>query len=469
MVDEQLGRILQTMPDAVLLLRANGAICFANNQVTKLLGYTIDELAGRTIESIVPARTWARHSARLAESPVNPLRRPPSNGLVVTVLCKGGRKLAVDIRLSALKTTDGVLLAASLRDISDHRSCKLELRRTSAEIIRLQDLLQVEQGDLRPEYDVDCGFDEFVGRSELLQQLLRTIERVATTDASVLICGETGTGKGLVADAIHHRSQRRDRPLVKLNCAALPSSLVESELFGHEPGAFTGALTRRIGRFEQADGGTIFLDEVGELPYEVQAKLLRAVDEQVFWRLGADSPTQVNVRVIAATNRDLPLAMQQNSFRSDLYYRLATVPIAIPSLRARQEDIPLLTWHFVTKKQAQLGITVKKISAATMDRLIQHPWPGNIRELQNVIERAMILSPGPSLVVEPLLDLVSQIALIPHATVNSSMASVSRNHILRVLQACHFQIKGANGAAEGLQMKPSTLRYRMKKLGIARP
>jgi formate hydrogenlyase transcriptional activator len=300
-----------------------------------------------------------------------------------------------------------------------------------------------------------------------LKLLLEKVDQVAATDAAVLISGETGTGKELVARAIHGHSNRKDAPLVKVNCASLPSGLIESALFGHEKGAYTGAVTQEVGRFELADGGTIFLDEIGEIHQDLQTKLLRVLQEGAFERVGSGETRTVDLRVIAATNRDLHRAMREGPFRTDLYFRLAVFPIEVPPLRARREDIPLLVWHFISDKQAKLGKRIEQVSQTTMDRLTNYPWPGNIRELENVVERAMILSPGSTLIVEPLLQVVMPGASFPEAKPGSA-DDVLRNHILGVLQECHWRIKGAGAAADRLGMNPSTLRYRMKKLGIER-
>lgn len=470
MIDEQLSQLLELMPDAVMLLREGGVIVSANRQTRILLGYTTDELRGQPLETIMPDRSAESLTALLAES----LQRRISGGLSLRAIHKDGRELPVDVSLGTQKTDQGLMAVVSLRDNSARQKVESDLRSALAEVERLRDRLAAENVYLREETQRAGGYEEFVGKSSALNLVLEQIDQVAGTDANVLIFGETGTGKELVARAIHANSRRKDRPLIKLNCAALPDSLIESELFGHEAGAFTGALTQKIGRFELADGGTILLDEIGELPVELQSKLLRVIQEGVFWRLGSVSSTRVNVRVIAATNRDLQRAMHNNEFRSDLYFRLAVFPIEAPPLRARREDIPLLVWHFISRKQAELGKRIEQISTATMDRLTEYAWPGNIRELENVLERAMILSPGSNLLVEPLLDAVEPyITANPDLSVQASKSgfidNVVREHILSVLQHCRWRIKGPDAAAERLGINPSTLRYRMKTLGIHRP
>jgi transcriptional regulator with GAF, ATPase, and Fis domain len=282
----------------------------------------------------------------------------------------------------------------------------------------------------------------------------------------VLLLGETGTGKELIARAIHHHSPRHDRPLVKIDCAALPPTLIESELFGYEKGAFTGALTRKVGRFELAHAGTIFLDEIAELPLDLQAKLLRVLQDGAFERLGSVQTTTVDVRVIAATNRNLVQQMADGHFREDLYYRLNVFPVTLPPLRERREDIPLLVWYVITKGQSKLGKTIERIPEQAMARLTAYHWPGNIRELANVIERAMILSPGTTLVVDEALGANQPSGT--HFPSIQSLNDVERAHILAVLDACQWHIKGEGQAAERLGLHPSTLYSRMKKLAIAR-
>ena len=265
------------------------------------------------------------------------------------------------------------------QEIADHKQATQALQTALTEVAQLQERLQAENSYLREEIRSDANFEEIVGRSPALMQVLHQVERVAVTDTTVLILGETGTGKELIARAIHNRSTRKDRPLVKVNCAALPSTLIESELFGHEKGAFTGAFTRKVGRFELADAGTIFLDEIGELPLDLQAKLLRVLQDGEFERLGAVQTTSVDVRVIAATNRNLVQHIATGNFREDLYYRLNVFPVTLPPLRERREDLPLLVWYFITRYQGKLGRTIERIPERTMAAFLAYHWPGNIR------------------------------------------------------------------------------------------
>jgi formate hydrogenlyase transcriptional activator len=308
---------------------------------------------------------------------------------------------------------------------------------------------------------------------------LKEVETVAPTDSTVLIGGETGTGKELIARAIHHLSARRERTFVKLNCAAIPMGLLESELFGHVKGAFTGAIAQKIGRFELAHQGTLFLDEVGDIPRELQPKLLRVLQEQEFERLGSPRTVRVNVRLVAATNRDLHQMVADGEFRMDLYYRLNVFPLVLPPLRERPEDIPRLVRHFVQKFAQRMGRQIETIPAEAMTALMAYSWPGNIRELENLIERAVILSPGPVLQV-PLGEVQAQYQ--PEASASfatdrtpaetasaGTLVDAERKHILRVLRESNWVLGGPAGAAARLGMKRSTLHWKMKKLGIARP
>jgi formate hydrogenlyase transcriptional activator len=309
--------------------------------------------------------------------------------------------------------------------------------------------------------------EEIIGESPALKELLRQVEIVAPTDATVLLQGETGTGKELIAHALHQRSARRDHPFVAVNCAAIPSGLLESELFGHERGAFTGAIAQKLGRFELAHQGTLFLDEIGDLPVELQPKLLRVLQEQAFERLGGTRSRRVDVRLVAATNRQLTPMVAEGTFRSDLYYRLNVFPIRIPSLRERPEDIPLLVCHFVHRYAQQLRKRIDTIPTEAMDALARYDWPGNVRELQNVIERAVILSPGPALRLA--LDELPQSRPTRESPAwVRTLAEVEREHILQVLRETHGVIGGPRGAATRLGVRRTTLMYRMEKLGIPR-
>jgi transcriptional regulator with GAF, ATPase, and Fis domain len=371
-------------------------------------------------------------------------------------------------RGQAQRDTNGrpTWIAVSLQDIHEQKTAEADLRMALQEVERLTERLQAENIYLQAELVSSQGFDEIVGESQPLCSTLTQIEHVAATGASVLLLGETGTGKELLARAIHERSPRKHRPLVKVNLAALSSSLIESELFGHVKGAFTGAVANKIGRFQLADGGTLFLDEVGELDPELQTKLLRVLQEGEFERIGSAETCKVDVRIVAATNRNLRLAMETNRFRPDLYYRLAVFPIEVPALRLRRADIPLLVWHFITKKQGRLGKIIDSVPANVMQMLVEYDWPGNVRELENVIERAMILTAGTALSLPETLKNHSRLPAVQQPTARQD---IDHPQILAALQASRWKIKGTGNAAERLGLKPSTLRYRMKTLGIERP
>ncbi len=304
-----------------------------------------------------------------------------------------------------------------------------------------------------------------VGLSEAFRQALRQAEAVGPTTTTVLITGETGTGKELMARAVHDLSPRREKPFIRVNCAALPMGLVESELFGHERGAFTGADQRRLGRFELANSGSLFLDEIGEMPLEAQAKLLRVLEDGLVDRVGGTRPVPVDVRVIAATNSELMAAVSEGRFRSDLYYRLHVFPILVPPLRARREDIPLLACHFLEAYRVKLKRPALELSAQAMERLTQYTWPGNVRELQNVIERAVILARPPVVDIEPQFLMTAT----PPPDPSPNLTEMERRHIVQVLETTRWRIYGPQGAASRLGMNPSTLRSRLKKLGVRRP
>jgi formate hydrogenlyase transcriptional activator len=352
-------------------------------------------------------------------------------------------------------------------DITERKKMEEKLREQLEEIERLKLQLEKENVNLREELSHGLGFEKIVGSSDALNYVLFRVGQVAPTDATVLILGETGTGKGMVAGAIHGLSSRKDRPMITVNCAALPANLIESELFGREKGAFTGAHTRQAGRFEVADKGTIFLDEIGELPLEMQSKLLRVLQDGEFERLGSAKTIKVNARVIASTSRDLREEARAGRFREDLFYRLNVFPVSIPPLRKRADDIPELVRFFVDKYARKIGRQIESIPKAAMKVLEGYDWPGNVRELEHVIERAVITTTGPVLQLadrlEPLMDSNETDVFL------KDLAAVEREHILKVLSETDWKIEGTKGAASILNLHPSTLRFRIKKLGITRP
>lgn len=354
-----------------------------------------------------------------------------------------------------------------------------DLRRALVENERLRHRLESENAVWREEVLHAHEHEAVVGESRVLRQVAQQIDQVARTDSTVLLLGETGTGKDLIATTLHSQSLRAQRPLVRVNCAALPASLMESELFGHERGAFTGAVARRPGRFELADGGTIVLDEIGELPPELQAKLLRVLQSGEFERLGSSETRRTDTRVIAATNRDLHVMIEQGRFRADLYYRIGVFPIRVPPLRERREDIPLLATFFIDKLRPKLGRKSLRLTDQAVAQLVEYDWPGNVRELENIIERSMIVSPGPELIIDGIgLGAAARVrgpstrhgqGIAVTKTASLTLAEVERTHIEAVCGQCGWRINGKGNAADRLGLNPNTLRSKMKKLGVKRP
>ena len=353
------------------------------------------------------------------------------------------------------------------QEIEERKKAEKSLFVAFAEIKRLKDRLQAENIYLQQEVAREYNFGEIIGHSNILSNVFLKVEQVASMNSTVLLLGETGTGKGVLARAIHSSSARRARPMITVNCAALPMSLIESELFGRERGAFTGADSRQIGRFELADGGTIFLDEIGELPLELQSKLHRFIQDGELERLGSPRTIKIDVRIIAATNKDLKEEIRAGRFREDLFYRLNVFPIMMPPLRERKEDIPLLVNHFVTKFNKKIGKKIEYVSKETVNTLQEYRWPGNVRELESVIERAVITSQGSALQVLDLFDTArSEDDLMGQEV--KALALMERDHIIQALRKTGWRISGRSGAALLLGLNPSTLRARIKRLGIVR-
>jgi PAS domain S-box-containing protein len=470
--------LFENAPNAYLVVGTDGRILRGNRRLAEMLGFAVDELVGAMIHSFMPDTPTGK--TRSMEVYRKHMAGEPVAGWDLELRRKDGRPLWVNVWMEPGRDEDGTVGASRsfFVDITD---------RVLAE--RERALLQEQNMYLQEEIKAVHNFEQIVGRSAALREVLGHVRRVAPTDASVLITGETGTGKELIARAIHSTSKRKDKPLIKVNCAALPSGLVESELFGHEKGAFSGAIAKRQGRFELADGGTIFLDEIGELPQEVQVKLLRVLQERELDRVGGDVPIRVDVRIIAATNRDLLKEVQEKKFREDLFYRLNVFPVHLPPLRERRDDIPLLVHFLVRKFALRIGKHLDGVGGATMQRLLEYPWPGNIRELENVLERAVILATGDALEMGPDLLPPSSPALTarrqpdpeqeppnhllafpqqPADRRQPTLEAVEHDYILTVLQQTNWVITGPRGAAKLLDLHPSTLRNRMKKLGITR-
>jgi formate hydrogenlyase transcriptional activator len=424
----------------------------ANRAAIRMLGLKPDEVIGTIGMSLVAPTPEAQRRAREALASIG--RGTDTAGVVLELRRKDNGR-PVWVQWWSKPEPNGRYTRTVIVDITDRVLAEQEKAR-----------LQQQNQYLQEEIKSVHNFDEIIGRSTALKAVLDKVGRVAPTDATVLIYGETGTGKELFARAIHSNSRRRDKPLIKVNCAALPAGLVESELFGHEKGAFTGAITRRIGRFELADRGTIFLDEIGELPIETQVKLLRVLQDREFDRVGGGAPIKVDVRVIAATNRDLQKAVTDKVFREDLYYRLSVFPIQLPSLRQRLDDLPLLVQFLLDRFAIRFGKRVDGVSRETMQRLTGYSWPGNVRELENILERAVILASGPTLEIAP--DILGAADPATAAGARFALEDVERSHIQNVLAKTGWVIDGPKGAATLLGLHPNTLRSRLKKLGIER-
>ena len=431
----------------------------ANRAAIRILGLKPEEVVGHVGIEMAPKTPEAQR--RIQEAFASIGRGTDTSGVVLELRRKSDGK-PIFIQWWSKPEPDGKYTRTMFVDITDRVLMEQEQARLKAQNLYLQEEIKSVH-----------NFEEIVGSSPPLLEALEKVRRVARTNTSVLITGETGTGKELIARAIHFNSERHDRPLIKLNCAALPTSLLESELFGHERGAFSGAMQRRIGRFELAHGGTIFLDEIGEMPKEAQVKILRVLQEHEFERVGGNETIKTDVRVIAATNRDLRKAVRDGELREDLYYRLNVFPVELPPLRERRGDIPLLVRFFVGKSVARVGRRIETIGAETMERLVAYHWPGNIRELQNVIERATILATTPELRIDADVFGTAAPSSAPAAEASSApLASdldvVQREHILKALQTADWVIEGQRGAARQLGLHPNTLRSRLKKLGIKR-
>jgi len=469
--------ILQSAGVGIYGLNIAGHTTFANKAAAEMIGWELQDLVGKSQHQIL-------HHSKEDGTPYHsedcPIYAAFKDGQVHHVedevfWRKDGTCFPVEYTSTPIKDEEGELLGAVVifKDITDRKKAEQtiqkanqELQDALQEVVKLKGQLELENKYLQQEIKLRHNFEEIVSQGQAFKEVLQQIEQVAPTDATVLILGESGTGKELLARAVHNVSNRKERPLVKVNCAALPANLIESELFGHERGAFTGALTKKIGRFELADGGTIFLDEVGEIPIELQPKLLRVLQEGEFERLGNPRSIKVNTRVIAATNRNLKKAIEKGEFREDLYYRLHVFPLQVPPLRDRKEDIPLLAQHFVKKYSSRFGRTVSLITKKVMKELCAYSWPGNVRELENVIERAMITSLGNKLNLGNALPIATKSQLKNEFC---TLEELERSHILKTLKHTHWKVSGKGGAAQLLGLKRTTLEARMKKLNIQRP
>jgi len=466
--EERNRAILNAIPDLMFLVDREGTYLDFHAPDESLLFAAPKDFLGKKQSEVLPPDLAAKFAYSFAK--VLQTEQP--------VLMEYSLTLPEGLRTfeASMVRCNGEKILAMVRDITRRKEAEESLKTALAEVQRLKDQLHHENIYLKQEIRDASNFGEIIGQSDSLRRVLSQAEQVAPLDTTVSIFGETGTGKELLAHAIHKLSPRRNHTLIKVNCAALPGTLIENELFGHERGAFTGADARRTGRFEIAHGGTLFLDEVGELPLDLQSKLLRVLEEGEFERVGGSHTLKVDVRVIAATNRNLEEAVRMGDFRSDLYYRLNIFPITLPPLRERKEDVPVLVTHLVKQLSQKLGKTIETISQDTMAKLRNYPWPGNVRELRNVIERAVIITQGSQLrLIDDLdsqaleLDLHEEAALHGALVVGGTLEQTEYNLIMQTLKNVHWKVEGPGGAAELLNIHPSTLRSRMRKLHIERP
>lgn len=454
--------VIESLPGNFWMLDENSNCIKWNKNVEVMYGYNSDELHDlHGIKDI----TASKDLDRLQEAALQALRGG-SGYCEYESVTKEGKRIAFAGDARRVRIDGKDFLVAVEIDITKRKEVETKLKKALAKIEKLQEKLQAENIYLTEEIEQEQNFREIVGTSDALKFVLFKLRQVAPTDSTVLIMGETGTGKDLFARAIHGLSSRNTRSLIKVNCATLPAELIESELFGHEKGAFTGALIRKIGRFELAHGSTIFLDEISELPLELQAKLLRVVEEGEFERLGGGHSIKVNVRIIAATNRNLIEEVKNGRFREDLLYRLNVFPLMAPPLRERKEDIPLLVKAFIQSFNLKMGRKIEKVSQETMNSLQNYYWPGNIRELKNVVERAVINSQG------RLLHLVDRLERKSGSTLQSvsrkPLLELEKDYITQILEETGWKIEGRDGAAAILGLHPSTLRGKLRKLGISR-
>jgi PAS domain S-box-containing protein len=449
--------LLESVQLIVIGLDEMGRINYVNPFFLKLAGYQKEDVIDQIFTNIIPEK-YRNGVQTVFKTFINKNTKPYHQNPIIT---KAGEELLIDWSNVGLYDREGQFIGTLSIGVDI-----TERERAIEEIEQLKNRLQEENIYLQEEIVLDYNYRDIIGKSDVLKYVLTRINQVAKTDTIVLIEGETGVGKELVARAIHHNSIRKDRPLVKINCAVIPVNLLESELFGHVKGAFTGADKDRKGRFELADGGTLFLDEIGELPLELQSKLLRVLDEGEFEKLGSNKTIKFDVRVIVATNRNLKEEVSKGQFREDLFYRINTYPISIPPLRKRKDDIPLLVETFVDYFSRKLGKKINKIPKNTLDMLLNYTWPGNIRELKNVIEQAVIISKGDKLhITEKLIS--EKIELKKNADNDIiSLEEMERQHIVNALQQTNGKISGEKGAAVLLGLHPNTLRFRMQKLGI---
>lgn len=472
--------LYESTPAMLHTIDPDGRITAVSNHWLRKLGYQRKEVIGRSILEFLSEES---RRPLMDERLRDHISKGDALNVPRQMVKKDGELIDVVMNARAELSTQGevVRLLVASKDVTERNRAEARLREAYGEIARLKEELERERDYLREEVNVSMNYGHIVGESPALAAMLARIEAVAATPASVLIIGETGSGKELVAHAIHARSQRANGPLVKVNCAAIPDELFESEFFGHVRGAFTGAHRDRVGRFELADGGTIFLDEVGEIPLLLQGKLLRVLQEQEFERVGDDRTRKVDVRIIAATNKDLEKAVEAGEFREDLYYRLGVFPVQVPPLRKRGDDVVQLAQHFLGQVCRQFGRPLARLTAAQVEELRRYDWPGNVRELKNVIERAVILSQGSELRLDLSLPASGPAPAqpadpaVPGAgagdgfLTEAAMRELQRRNLLAVLEKAGWRVSGKGGAAELLGIRPTTFNDRMRAFGISRP
>ena len=458
-MDAKFSRAMNLIPDAIIWFDKDANLVEVNDTALKMWGYTREEIKDFTIFDVNPNMSleiWEDHwNDKVMGSKIFESSHQRSNGEI----------FPVEIMDHFINFGERKLSCAVVRDITDRKRKESALRGALMEIKELKEKLEAENNYLQEEIEIGNNFGEIISHSSAFKPVLRQIQQVAPTMSTVLITGESGTGKELIARAVHRLSARNKRPMIKVNCAALPPNLIESELFGHEKGAFTGALNSKVGKFELADGGTLFLDEIGEMPIDLQPKILRALQEGEIERVGGQGHKTVDVRIIAATNRNLEKEIDKGKFREDLFYRLNVFPIQSPPLRDRMDDVPILVRYFVEKLGKKLGKTITDVPQKVIDKLMGYDFPGNIRELENLIERALITSAGKKLILGSWFNAKPRKAKSKNFV---SLEELQRRHIIEVLKHTSWKVSGKNGAAEILGMRPTTLYSKIEKLDIKR-
>jgi PAS domain S-box-containing protein len=466
--EEQFRALIENSSDFTMILNEDGVYKYISPSVKRISEFSPQDVLAKNISEFVHPDDEHFINETIHKAFQNPGQVFSIADFRMRTGKEENRWSNLEGLFAAMPDTPGINgIVANCRDISKRKKAEYALKKALTEVEQLKNRLQAENIYLQDEIKIEHNFEEIISRNVGFKEVLDKIVQVAPTDSTVLVLGETGTGKELLARAIHNVSNRAERPLVKVDCAALPANLIESELFGHEQGAFTGARNRKIGRFELADGGTVFLDEIGELPLELQVKLLRIIQDGELERLGGSKTIKVNVRIIAATNRDLKQEVEAGTFREDLFYRLNVFPIKTPPLRARKDDIPMLVNHFIKKYSTKVGKKIESIPQNVMDSLQTYNWPGNIRELENIIERAVILTKGFTLELDDPLEHPSK--PLEESENLLTLKENERTFIFKMLEECNWVIQGEQGAAARLGIPPSTLRDRMKKHRLQKP